>query len=185
MTLTRSYEPPTQHSWSQIEIEWPISLRGLKVWSSILGAYCAKNPSIGLMNGLGTLQAWISTHQPEYYSESSIGWILGAYTFFFVAAGAQFVGIGLKTPLKPRLISSRRNNWWLGPLHVILLGEIGIVLSLVCLSFNQGVTHSSLPAAAHDTIFITEVFVHNIRGSIFLLPVGLFRLIITKCTRFH
>jgi hypothetical protein len=55
---------------------------GLKAWSVVLGAWCAMIPSMGLLNSLGTLQPWTSTHQLKDYSESSIGWIYGTYTFF-------------------------------------------------------------------------------------------------------
>jgi hypothetical protein len=67
---------------------------GLKAWSVVLGAWCAMVPSMGLLNSLGVLQAWTSTHQLKDYSESSIGWIYGSYAFFLYIAGAQ---MGLST----------------------------------------------------------------------------------------
>jgi hypothetical protein len=62
---------------------------GLQAWSVVLGAWCAMIPSMGLLNSLGVLHAWTSTHQLKDYSESSIGWIFGAYAFFLYLAGAQ------------------------------------------------------------------------------------------------
>ncbi|KAJ5101685.1 oxalate/formate antiporter [Penicillium alfredii] len=62
---------------------------GLKAWSVVLGAWCAMIPSMGLLNSLGVLHAWTSTHQLKDYSESSIGWVCGAYGFFLYFAGAQ------------------------------------------------------------------------------------------------
>lgn len=62
---------------------------GLQAWSVVLGAWCAMVPSMGLLNSLGILHAWTSTHQLKHYSESSIGWIFGAYGFFLYLAGAQ------------------------------------------------------------------------------------------------
>lgn len=62
---------------------------GWKAWSVVLGAWCAMIPSMGLLNSLGILHAWTSTHQLKDYSESSIGWIFGAYGFFLYFAGAQ------------------------------------------------------------------------------------------------
>ncbi|KAJ5619696.1 hypothetical protein N7510_003680 [Penicillium lagena] len=86
------HEPAsTQQSLPRIEIEkdqYPEG--GLKSWSVVLGAWCAMIPSMGLLNSLGTLQAWTSTHQLKDYSESSVGWIFGAYTFFLFVGGAQF-----------------------------------------------------------------------------------------------
>lgn len=63
---------------------------GTKAWLVVLGAWCAMIPSMGLLNSLGTLQAWTSTHQLNGYSQSSIGWIFGAYTFFLFLGGGQF-----------------------------------------------------------------------------------------------
>lgn len=62
---------------------------GWEAWSVVFGAWCAMIPSMGLLNTLGVLHAWISTHQLKEYSESSIGWIFGAYGFFLYFAGAQ------------------------------------------------------------------------------------------------
>ena len=62
---------------------------GWKAWSVVIGAWCAMIPSMGLLNSLGTLHAWSTTHQLRDYSESSVGWIFGAYGFFLYFAGAQ------------------------------------------------------------------------------------------------
>ena len=62
---------------------------GRKAWLAVLGAWCALVPSAGFLNTLGALQAWTSSHQLKDYSESSIGWIYGAYGFFVYLAGAQ------------------------------------------------------------------------------------------------
>lgn len=80
----QSPSPSDEENWD----EYPEG--GLKAWSVVLGAWCAMIPSMGLLNSLGTLQAWTSTHQLQHYSESSVGWIFGAYTFFLFAGGAQF-----------------------------------------------------------------------------------------------
>ncbi|KAJ5354322.1 hypothetical protein N7541_006886 [Penicillium brevicompactum] len=60
---------------------------GLQAWSVVVGAWCAMIPSMGLLNSLGILHAWTSTHQLKEYSESSIGWIFGAYGFFCTSQG--------------------------------------------------------------------------------------------------
>lgn len=62
---------------------------GFKAWSVVLGAWCAMVPSMGLLNTLGSLHAWTSTHQLSNYSQSSVGWIFGAYAFFLYVSGAQ------------------------------------------------------------------------------------------------
>ncbi|KAJ5465685.1 hypothetical protein N7530_009472 [Penicillium desertorum] len=83
---------------------------GLKAWSVVLGAWCAMISSMGLLNSLGTLQPWTSTHQLKDYSESSIGWIYGGYTFFLYLGCVRFGAV----------LDSH------GPLYVILPGSIGI-----------------------------------------------------------
>ncbi|KAJ5322337.1 hypothetical protein N7452_010626 [Penicillium brevicompactum] len=94
---------------------------GLQAWSVVVGAWCAMIPSMGLLNSLGILHAWTSTHQLKEYSESSIGWIFGAYGFFLYLAGAQ------AGPIFDAF----------GPRYVILPGSIGIVISMVCFSFSK------------------------------------------------
>ncbi|KAL5001086.1 major facilitator superfamily domain-containing protein [Aspergillus recurvatus] len=95
---------------------------GLKAWLVVLGAWCAMVPSMGLLNSLGTLHAWTSTYQLADYSESSIGWIYGAYAFFLYVAGAQ------AGPVFDCY----------GPLYVVVPGSVGMVASLLCFSFSTG-----------------------------------------------
>ncbi|KAJ5596564.1 oxalate/formate antiporter [Penicillium hetheringtonii] len=94
---------------------------GWKAWSVVFGAWCAMIPSMGLLNSLGILHAWTSTHQLKDYSESSIGWIFGAYGFFLYFAGAQ------AGPIFDAY----------GPNYIIIPGSIGIVVALVCFSFSE------------------------------------------------
>ncbi|KAK2804701.1 hypothetical protein FQN50_006541 [Emmonsiellopsis sp. PD_5] len=63
--------------------------KGREAWLVVLGAWCAMLPPMGLLNSLGTLHAWTSSNQLHGYSDSSIGWIYGAYGFFLYLAGAQ------------------------------------------------------------------------------------------------
>ncbi|KAJ4290795.1 hypothetical protein N0V88_006545 [Collariella sp. IMI 366227] len=46
-------------------------------------------PSMGLLNTLAVLQSWVSEHQLQGMSESSIGWIFSTYGFFLYFCGAQ------------------------------------------------------------------------------------------------
>ncbi|CAG7976083.1 unnamed protein product [Penicillium salamii] len=94
---------------------------GLQAWSVVLGAWCAMIPSMGLLNSLGILHAWTRAHQLKDYSESSIGWIFGAYGFFLYLAGAQ------AGPIFDAF----------GPRYVVIPGSIGTVASLLCLSFSK------------------------------------------------
>lgn len=62
---------------------------GATAWLVVLGAWCALVPSMGLLNTVGVLQAWVAEHQLHGYSESNIGWIFSAYAFFLYIGGAQ------------------------------------------------------------------------------------------------
>ncbi|PLB48493.1 MFS general substrate transporter [Aspergillus steynii IBT 23096] len=94
---------------------------GLQSWSVVFGAWCAIIPSAGILNSLGVLQAWTSTHQLSDYSASSIGWIYGAFSFFLFSGGMYFGTI----------LDSH------GPLLILLPGTIGAVASLIFLSLSQ------------------------------------------------
>jgi MFS family permease len=111
---------------------------GIEAWSVVLGAWCAMIPSMGLLNSLGILHAWTNNHQLANYSESSIGWIYGAYGFFLYAAGAQ-TGKSVLSPLEyctEKVLGPIFDTY--GPRYVIIPGSVGIVVALICLSFSEG-----------------------------------------------
>ncbi len=76
-----------QHDNNDDDSEYPEG--GTAAWSVVLGAWCALIPSMGLLNTVGVLQAWVSENQLHGYSESTIGWIFSAYAFFLYIGGAQ------------------------------------------------------------------------------------------------
>ncbi|KAJ4295103.1 hypothetical protein N0V90_007112 [Kalmusia sp. IMI 367209] len=62
---------------------------GRDAWLVVFGAWCAMIPSMGWLNTVGVLQAWVSQHQLRHHSEFDNGWIFGLYGFFLYIAGAQ------------------------------------------------------------------------------------------------
>lgn len=62
---------------------------GMDAWLVVVGAWCAMIPSMGILNTVGVLQAWMTEHQLKGYTESSIGWIVSAYAFFLYIGAAQ------------------------------------------------------------------------------------------------
>lgn len=62
---------------------------GTRAWLVVLGSWCAMVPAMGMLNTIGALHAWTSTHQLAGYSDSSIGWIFGAFSFFLNFGSAQ------------------------------------------------------------------------------------------------
>lgn len=124
---------------------------GWKAWSVVVGAWCAMIPCMGILNALGVLHAWLSTHQLKEYSESSVGWIFGAYGFFLYLAGAQAGMFRLKEEGSEEML---RKNQITGPIfdaygpnYIVIPGSVGMVVSLICFSFSEGV----LPSIVFDT----------------------------------
>ncbi len=72
--------------------------------------------ALGLMNTIGTFQAYLATHQLAHKTESSIGWIFGIYAFLSFFCGIQ---IGPVFDAK-------------GPRWLVLAGSI-LILATYCL----------------------------------------------------
>ncbi|OAL54268.1 MFS general substrate transporter [Pyrenochaeta sp. DS3sAY3a] len=94
---------------------------GSQAWLVVLGAWCAMIPSMGLLNTLAVLQAWISTHELPDISESKLGWIFSSYVFFLFFSGAQIGPIIDAYCMK----------------LVLVPGSIAMISALVLLSFSK------------------------------------------------
>jgi hypothetical protein len=62
---------------------------GLQAWLSVFGSFCGMMCCFGMMNTIGTFQAYISTHQLKSYSPSDVGWIFSIYLFVSYLGGLQ------------------------------------------------------------------------------------------------
>ncbi|KAF9691359.1 hypothetical protein EKO04_010857 [Ascochyta lentis] len=93
---------------------------GATAWLVVLGAWCAMIPSMGLLNTVGVLQAWVSENQLHGYSESNIGWIFSAYAFFLYIGGAQVGPIFDAHDIR----------------YLIVPGSIGMVAAIMCMSVS-------------------------------------------------
>ena len=62
---------------------------GRAAYLSLFGSFCAWMCAFGLMNTIGTFQAYLGTHQLAGYSEADIGWIFGLYLFMAYCCGVQ------------------------------------------------------------------------------------------------
>ncbi|KAF5004708.1 hypothetical protein FDECE_8819 [Fusarium decemcellulare] len=93
---------------------------GVKAWLTVLGAWCAMVPSMGLLNTHAVLQAWVMEHELKGLPESQIGWIFSCYAFFLYFCGAQVGPIFDAHDIR----------------FLIIPGSIGIVLSLIFMSFS-------------------------------------------------
>ena len=62
---------------------------GRAAWLALFGCFCAWMTAFGLMNTVGTFQAYLETHQLSAYSPAEVGWIFGLYLFFAYCCGVQ------------------------------------------------------------------------------------------------
>ncbi|KAF4463499.1 oxalate formate antiporter [Fusarium albosuccineum] len=94
---------------------------GREAWLVVFGSWCAMTPSMGLLNSLAVLQAWLSEHDLRGMPESTTGWIFSTYAFFLFFCGAQIGPIFDSHDIR----------------LLIIPGTIGIVLSLIFMSFAK------------------------------------------------
>ncbi|EMT74483.1 Riboflavin transporter MCH5 [Fusarium odoratissimum] len=77
-------------------------------------------PSMGLLNTLAVLQAWVLENELPHLPESTVGWIFGCYGFFLYFCGAQVGPIFDTHDIK----------------LLVIPGSFGMVLSMVFVSFS-------------------------------------------------
>ncbi|KAL7269482.1 hypothetical protein RUND412_007855 [Rhizina undulata] len=60
---------------------------GLRAWLVVIGSWLVLTSSFGIMNTMGTFQAYIALDQLKDYTQGEIGWIFSVYVFlsFFLA----------------------------------------------------------------------------------------------------
>ncbi|EAS33481.3 MFS monocarboxylate transporter [Coccidioides immitis RS] len=115
---------------------------GREAYVVVIGSFFALFGSLGLSNTIGTFQAWISVHQLKDYSQSSISWIFGTYTFLMFFGGLQ---VGPVFDAK-------------GPKWLVLAGTILTVLSVALLGSCEEYWHFMLVYSIIGGIGITLVF---------------------------
>ena len=95
---------------------------GWRAWSVVLGAWCAMIPSMGMLNTIGVLEAWIGENQLAALPKSQTAWVVSLYAFFLYIGGSCAGAIFDRYGLRP----------------VIIPGSVGMVASLMCLSVSKG-----------------------------------------------
>ena len=60
---------------------------GVTAWLSVFGSLCGMMCCFGLMNTIGTFQAFMSRNQLKPYSEADVGWIFSLYLFIAYFSG--------------------------------------------------------------------------------------------------
>ena len=120
-TLSIHHSPPSSTTDDEDDAKsYPEG--GLRAWLVVLGSFSGMCASFGIMNTVGTFQAYLSTHQLASYSPSSVGWIFGLYVFLSFFCGVQ---IGPIFDAK-------------GPRWIVALGTIFLLAGMLGTAFSTG-----------------------------------------------
>lgn len=101
---------------------------GLEAWLVVFGCFLGLCGSLGLVNSIGTFQAYIEDHQLKDYSSGNVGWIFSMFAFLTFFCGVQ---IGPVFDAK-------------GPRFLILAGAILIIVMMVAIGFCTQYWHFML-----------------------------------------
>ncbi|KAM5472094.1 hypothetical protein MferCBS49748_001542 [Microsporum ferrugineum] len=92
---------------------------GLEAYLVVFGCFLCLFGSFGLVNAIGTFQAYLSENQLKEHDQSTISWIFGVFSFLIFFGGLQ---IGPIFDAK-------------GPKGLVLIGSTLVVGSLIALGF--------------------------------------------------
>ncbi|KAI4263074.1 MAG: hypothetical protein L6R42_001768 [Xanthoria sp. 1 TBL-2021] len=98
---------------------------GLRAWLVVLGSFSGMLASFGLMNIVGTFQAYLTTHQLANESPSTVGWIFSIYVFLAFGCGLQ---------IGP--IFDRKGSRWL-----VFAGSVCLVVGMIGVSESTKFWH--------------------------------------------
>lgn len=101
---------------------------GLEAWLVVFGSWMGLFGSLGLVNTIGTFQAYLENHQLKEYSSGKIGWIFGMYAFLTFFCGVQ---IGPIFDAK-------------GPRYLVFAGSVLIVVMMIAIGFCTQYWHFML-----------------------------------------
>ncbi|KAI2350470.1 hypothetical protein LOY94_003465 [Ophidiomyces ophidiicola] len=115
---------------------------GREAYMVVFGSFLALFGSLGIVNTLGSIHAWISVHQLKNYNQSSVSWIFGIYAFLLFFGGLQ---IGPIFDAK-------------GPKLLVLAGTILSVLSVALLGSCTEYWHFMVVYSVIGGIGVSLVF---------------------------
>ena len=123
---------------------------GGRAWLSVLGSLCGMMCCFGLMNTIGTFQAFLIRNQLRSYSTADVGWIFGVYLFVAYFSGIQ----------TGPLFDAQ------GPRYLTAAGSLCLVSAMLLLGICRGLYSSHLLADSHSFLLFLENsirFVHQDR----------------------
>ena len=117
------------------EASSPYPEGGLKAWSVVFGSFSGMTASFGVLNSVGTFQAYLSTHQLAHESPSSIGWIFSLLAFLTFFCGVQIGPV----------FDAKGPRWLVAAGSVLLFaGMMGVAESTSKLASTSEVIHLSI-----------------------------------------
>ena len=117
------------------EASSPYPEGGLKAWSVVFGSFSGMTASFGVLNSVGTFQAYLSTHQLAQESPSSIGWIFSLLAFLTFFCGVQIGPV----------FDAKGPRWLVAAGSVLLFaGMMGVAESTSKLASTCAVMHLSI-----------------------------------------
>ena len=141
-----------------IEDEFTYPEGGLRAWLVTFGAFCALFAGLGLMNTIGTFQAYLSLHQLKEYDDAQLSWIFSLYVFIVFFCGLQ---------IGPYFDSK-------GPRILIFAGTVLIVLSMMlmgeCTSTYSTTTQSRLTATEYWHFILVFGVLGGLGSSLLFTP---------------
>jgi len=141
-SLTRDTSQGRDDAPNEEETYYPEG--GVQAWLVTFGSFCAMFGAFGLLNSIGTLQAYLAENQLKHYSQSSISWIFSIYFFLVFFCGIQIGPI----------FDSR------GPRLLLIGGTVLEILSLMFLGFCTG-------AWIDPQLHLTDANIHQNIGTSF------------------
>ena len=117
------------------EASSPYPEGGLKAWSVVFGSFSGMTASFGVLNSVGTFQAYLSTHQLAQESPSSIGWIFSLLAFLTFFCGVQIGPV----------FDAKGPRWLVAAGSVLLFaGMMGVAESTSKLASTSAVVYLSI-----------------------------------------
>ena len=95
---------------------------GFRGWSTVVGSFSAMFACFGIMNSIGSFQAYIGAHQLSHLGPGTTGWIFSIYVSLAFFCGAQ---VGPVFDAK-------------GPKILVFVGSVLLVMSMLLLGNCTG-----------------------------------------------
>lgn len=119
---------------------------GLRAWLVVLGSFMGFFGSLGLINSIGTFEAFIKEHQLKEVTSGKVGWIFGVYIFLTFLFGVQ---IG-------PLFDAR------GPFLLMLAGSILTISQIIALGWCTEFWHFMLTIGVAGGLGASLIFTPSV-----------------------